>query len=72
VSTELDRTFDRLWRDFGLQRRRLWLTQNLFGRRIDRGIWAPRIEAFEKDDKFIVRAELPGIEKDNVEIELLD
>jgi len=72
VSTELDRTFNRLWRDFGLQRRRSWLPQNLFGGRTDRGIWAPRIEAFQKDDKFIVRAELPGIEKDNVEIELLD
>lgn len=72
VSTELDRTFDRIWRDFGLQRRRSWLTQNLFGRRSERGIWAPRIEAFQKGDKFIVRAELPGIEKDNVEVELLD
>jgi HSP20 family protein len=35
-------------------------------------IWSPAIEVFEKDGKLIVRAELPGVDKDNVKIEMTD
>jgi HSP20 family protein len=35
-------------------------------------MWAPRIEAFQKEDKFIVRAELPGLKKDDVEVSITD
>ena len=72
MSEEMDRTFDRLWRDFGIQRRRSWLPQGLFGRRSRQGAWAPTVEAFQKGDRFIVRAELPGLKKDDVEVELTD
>ncbi len=30
--------------------------------------WAPSVEMFEKDDHFIVRAELPGVKKEDVDI----
>ncbi len=72
MSEEMDRTFDRLWRDFGLQRRRSWLPQGLVGRRSRQDIWAPTIEAFQKGDKFVVRAELPGLKKDDVDVQLTD
>jgi HSP20 family protein len=36
------------------------------------GIWSPKIEAFQKRDKFIVRAELPGIKKDDVQVEVTE
>ena len=55
---EMDRAFDKfgLWKGF------------------EKGetVWSPAIEVFEKEGKFFVRAELPGIDKDNVKIELTD
>ena len=72
MSDEMNRTFDRLWRDFGLQPRRSWLPHGLFRRRSQEAGWAPRIEAFQKGDRFIVRAEIPGIKKDDVEVQLTD
>ena len=35
-------------------------------------IWSPRVEAFQKQDKFIVRAELPGLKKDDVEVSVTE
>ena len=72
MSEEMDRTFDRLWRDFCLQPRRSWLSRLPFGRRAQQAAWAPRIEAFQKGDRFMVRAELPGLKKDEVNVELTD
>src|SRR2546425_453705 len=36
----------------------------------EQGIWAPRIEAFQKGDEFVVRAELPGMNVDDVIVEV--
>lgn len=33
--------------------------------------WSPLIEMYEKADKFIVRAELPGIKKEDLDISLI-
>ncbi len=61
-SEEMDRLFD----DFegGLSRRGLW----------GRGTanWIPRVEVFERQGKFVVRAELPGVTKDDVKVEMTD
>jgi len=32
--------------------------------------WAPLIEMFEKEDKFMVRAELPGMKKEDIDVSL--
>ncbi len=32
--------------------------------------WAPAIEVYEKDNNFVVRAELPGVKKDDVDISI--
>ncbi len=32
--------------------------------------WAPSIDMYEKEDSFIVRAELPGVNKDDVDISM--
>jgi HSP20 family protein len=34
--------------------------------------WVPAIEAFERDGQFVVRAELPGLTKDDVRIQITD
>jgi HSP20 family protein len=69
ISDEMDRTFGRVLRDIGFP------GGGLSSRRAARGgqgIWTPRIEAFQQADKFIVRAELPGLKKDDVQVELTD
>jgi len=35
-------------------------------------IWSPPIEALERDGKFVVRADLPGLSRDDVQIEAED
>ncbi|MBI2851586.1 MAG: Hsp20/alpha crystallin family protein [Chloroflexi bacterium] len=34
--------------------------------------WMPAIDVFEKDDKFIVKAELPGIKEEDIDISVTD
>jgi HSP20 family protein len=70
MSDEMDRTFDRLFRDFGMSRRS-WFTHGPF-RSAHEESWAPRVEAFQKGDRFIVRAELPGLKKDDVQVDMTD
>src|SRR5262249_41921404 len=71
MAEEMDRTFDRLFHDVGFPRRSL-LARTPFRSVEQSGLWAPRIEAFQKGDKFIVRAELPGLKKEDVQVELND
>ncbi len=33
--------------------------------------WVPSIEVFEKEDKFVVRAELPGMKEDDIDISVV-
>lgn len=33
--------------------------------------WTPGVEVYEKDDKFVVRAELPGMKKEELDISVL-
>jgi HSP20 family protein len=62
--------FGSFWNDaFSLfERNRPWMTT---GRRAS-GLWAPQIETLQRGDQFVVRADLPGMKKDNVNIELSD
>jgi HSP20 family protein len=34
--------------------------------------WAPHVEVFERDNQLIVRADLPGMTKDDVNVEIVD
>ena len=71
VSEEMDRWWDRIARDFGGPRRS-WLSRSPWGTGGREHGWAPRVEAFQKGDRFIVRAELPGLKKEDVDVELTD
>ncbi|MCA1559738.1 MAG: Hsp20/alpha crystallin family protein [Acidobacteria bacterium] len=73
MTDEMDRVFDRVFDDFGLGRRSSTPRSLFSARPVAReSLWSPRIEAFQKEDKFIVRAELPGLKKEDVEINITD
>ena len=67
LSREMDRVFDDFWRD-------------PFGRSPSRGVsnelggalWAPAIEMHEHEGELIVRADLPGLKKEEVQVEVND
>src|SRR5581483_4716661 len=60
MAEEMDRAFDRIFHGWGFPRRR------------DTGLWSPRVEAFQQGDRFVVRADLPGLKKDDVHVELAE
>jgi len=39
---------------------------------LDQSAWVPQIEAFRRGDKLVVRADLPGLKKDDVKVEVDD
>ncbi len=69
MAEEMDRAFDRMFRDFGFPRRS-WLSRSPLRALEREGAWAPRIEAFQKGDRYIVRADLPGLKKDDMQVEI--
>ena len=36
------------------------------------GAWAPQVEMFERDGELVLRADLPGLQRDDVKVELAD
>jgi HSP20 family protein len=70
---------DRLFQDFGLGQfglggsplRELGTLGGRFGSgQNDSSEWSPQVEAFQRGDKFVVRADLPGMKKDDVTVEV--
>jgi HSP20 family protein len=72
---------DRLFESFGFGRAGFGLAP-LIGSDIDRdlwragsdlqSVWAPQVETFRRGDKLVVRADLPGLNKDDVKVEVDD
>jgi HSP20 family protein len=63
MSEEMDRLFGRVFEE--PRGERGYLTPSS-------AFWAPKLETFQKGDKFIVRAELPGIDKNDVQVEVTE
>jgi HSP20 family protein len=57
ITEELDRAF-------GPREDLAWMPE-LYPR-----MWAPQIEVFERNEKFVVRVDLPGMKKEDVKIEV--
>jgi HSP20 family protein len=36
------------------------------------GLWNPAVDLYEKEDSFVIKAELAGVDKDNISIDLKD
>src|SRR5918911_3413374 len=66
---------DRLFEDFGFGGGLLTPT---FGRglsrfgELERSVWSPQVEVFERGGQLVVRADLPGMTKDDVHVEVTD
>jgi len=65
---------DRLYGDFDFGRS---LASGLGGEiarlaDLETSLWAPQVEAFERDGKLIVRADLPGLSKDDINVDITD
>jgi HSP20 family protein len=63
---------DRLFEDFGFGRFPSASTGGglISARDFGRGIWNPPIEVFQRGDELVVRADLPGMNKDEIRIEV--
>jgi HSP20 family protein len=65
---------DRLFGDFSLGEGFALGLDREFARLADLegSMWSPRVEAFEQEGKLIVRADLPGLTKDDINVDITD
>ena len=60
---------DRMMSGFGLGPR--WMPAPAW-RAADAGLWAPDVDVYQKDDQLVIKADLPGLRKDEVSVEIAD
>lgn len=69
---------DHLFEEFGMlwpRRRRPSLLSRMFGREPEgkaMAAWVPHVEMMEREGQFIVHADLPGLSKEDVKVEVTD
>ena len=68
--TGWEREMDRVLEDFFGRRARPWLERGFGTREME--VKPPIVDVFEEKDDVVVKAELPGMEKDNIEVNLTD
>jgi HSP20 family protein len=59
---------DRMFEDFGLGRR--WARP--FWREARTELWAPDVEVFQKNNELTIRADLPGLKRQDVKVDITD
>jgi HSP20 family protein len=76
LMNQLTSEMEQLFENFGLGRgfgdfggRSFW---NRGLRQLEQSIWSPQIEVMEREGHIIVRADLPGLAKDDVKVEITD
>ncbi len=69
--TRWERDMDRMMEDFFGRRVRPWWPERLF-RTDELDVRAPAVDVFEEKDDIVVKAEIPGMDKDNIEVKLTD
>ncbi len=68
LSDEMDRLFGDVFSDFGMSGRRM----PQMGRSAGQAQWAPPLEVFSRGDQLVVRAELPGLKKEDINVDIDD
>jgi HSP20 family protein len=68
MAEDMDRIFERL--GFGLTWPRFRFPEFLPAEFEE--AWLPEVEVFERDNRFVVRTDLPGVKKDDVKVEVSD
>jgi len=70
---------DHLFEDFGIESHFHFPSLFTRGRELVRretgivpAVWSPRIDVVERDGQYVVRADLPGLTKDDVKVEITD
>jgi HSP20 family protein len=73
------REMDRLFEDFGLEsglRVPRFLSRGRELLRREAGFvpaeWAPRVDVLEREEQFVIRADLPGMSKEDIKVEVSD
>lgn len=70
-SEEMDRFFGGTFPDFGWDRR--WSAPRLArGLGLSQIQWSPSMEILERDNELVIRADLPGLSKDDINVEVTD
>jgi HSP20 family protein len=69
--TRWERDMDRMMEDFFGRRMRPWWPER-WSRREVMELEAPAVDLFEDKNDIVVKVELPGMEKENVEVKLTD
>ena len=69
--TGWERDMDRMLEDFFGRRARPWWPERWF-KPDDMELRPPIVDVFEEKDEIVVKAELPGMEKENIELNLSD
>lgn len=67
LSENLNKMFNRFF-DEGL----LTPGRTIFSDELTEGTWSPDVDIYENKDSIIVKADLPGVEKENVKVEVKD
>ena len=63
----LNEEMGNLFEDFGLGRG--WLAPVTGATDLAQGLWSPPVEMFERDSELVLRADLPGLTKEDVQVE---
>jgi HSP20 family protein len=66
VMKQFGEEMQRLFGDFG----KGW--SNSIGRELGLDVWTPQVEMFERKGELVVRADLPGLTKDDINVQVAD
>lgn len=69
--TRWERDMDRMMEDFFGRRVRPWWPEG-WSRTNELDVRAPAVDVFEEKDDIVVKAEIPGMDKDNIQVNLTD
>jgi HSP20 family protein len=69
VAEDMDRMFESFGFGRGRFAPRFWAELPERFAEPELAVWAPEIEVFEREGEFVVRADLPGLKKDDIRVE---